>query len=343
MIFFADNSGTILNSLSSPVYQGSAEANDIYFIAPFANNLTVQVAFTLPNGVYTSPYVMTQKAQLNGVISGATQTTYSAWQFSVPNNITQYYGSVTVQFYVYSTTGAILATSSTKFTVGQGVPVQLPDAPTDDVYEQILSVLSSLNSNVENGSYAARAIYWWIDTYTYGANEITYYPVGNYGAFVKSLVTNNTGNQPYSDEGVLNSEYWAELVNFNTIYGYTQQAAASAQAAASSASSASTSAAQAAASATTAGQSATQAQEYAQQAQASINTVAQYAASAQQSANNSANSAAQAQEYAQQAQEYAQKNYTIVDSYDNLPRPGDSAYIYLVPTNSGTAGDGYRE
>ena len=41
------------------------------------------------------------------------------------------------------------------------------------------------------------------------------YPVGEFGAFVKSIRTNNT-EEPYID-GKLNSEYWEEVVSFDEI------------------------------------------------------------------------------------------------------------------------------
>ena len=59
MIFFVANDGTVINSVPSPVYQGSANANNIYLIAPFAENLQATVAFKLPNGVWTNRYSMT--------------------------------------------------------------------------------------------------------------------------------------------------------------------------------------------------------------------------------------------------------------------------------------------
>lgn len=267
MIHFVDNNGTIIKTIESPVYQGSAESNNIILIAPFAANLQFTVAFFLPNGEITPRYAMTQGGTLNGVEYAPTNGAMAIWTFSMPSNITQYYGTVYAQFYAYGTNGQITASSRTSFVVARGVPEELPDTPDQTIYNQILTALSQINTALNNGSYAARAIYWWINTYTYGMNEITFYPIGTYGAFVRSTVTGNTGNQPYTDDGVLNSEHWEELVNFNKIYAAEQNAIAQAQAAAESAQNAEESASAAAQSASSAAQSAQTAEKYAADAE----------------------------------------------------------------------------
>ena len=61
------------------------------------------------------------------------------------------------------------------------------------------------------------------------------------------------------------------------------------------------------------------------------------------SASAAAQSAVEAQAYMEQAKQYAQKEYQIYDSFEELPNPGDSAYIYLVPTSGGSGNDSYSE
>lgn len=219
MIFFVANDGTVINSVPSPVYQGSAGTNDIYLIAPFAQNLSASVSFKLPNGVIRGPFNMSQPQELTGIINKQSGQTYNGWQFSMPNEITQYFGTVTVQFFFYPAQGGVItATSATSFVVGKGVPSILPPAPSEDVYDAVMSQLSALTQQLNNGAFAARAIYQWNSTYTYGAGEITYFAdVGQFGAFIKSIVGDNLNNLPYSSEGVLNSQYWEEVVNFDHI------------------------------------------------------------------------------------------------------------------------------
>lgn len=487
MIFFVGNGGTVIKGLPSPVYQGSANANTVYLIAPFASNTQVTLAFKLPNGsIYPKeePAAMTAQGALEGVKNGQTGQTYAGWTYDLPNAVTALYGIVTVQFFFHNAEGKVTASSSVSFNVGQGVPPVLPDAPSDDVYEQILANIGAMQEQLNNGFYAARAVYAWNSTYTYGAGEITFYPdIGNYGAFVKSVVANNTGNTPYTD-GAINSAFWSEVVNFNTVTddffaeikeaqaaaeaaeagaeaaqsaaeaaqtaaetaqgkaetaqsaaetaqgkAETAQAAAetaqtaaetaegnaktsetnaasSASAAAGSATSASGSASEAATSAQNAqngasaaagsataaqnaqtaaetaetnaensagaaatsagqaGQSASAASTSASQAESAriaaeaAKTAAQtaqsgaqtaesnagtYAGNASGSASAAAQSAVEAQAYMEQAKQYAQKEYQIYDSFEDLPNPGDSAYIYLVPTSGGSGNDSYSE
>lgn len=383
MIFFCDLNGTIQKSLGTPVYQGAANSNVLYLIAPYAPNSSVMAAFQLPDGTAVAPVAMTPQNAVPGV-QNADGTTFAGWSYVLPGSVTAKYGTVTAQFFFYAPAGestsptSIIATSAATFQVGRGAAIVLPDTPDADVYASILANIAQLQTDLTGGYYAARAIYAWNDTYTYGANEITFYPVGNYGAFVKSVVNSNTGNAPYIN-GNINSAYWSEVTNFNTIasdfYAEIQSAVQSAQAAqtgaeaaqsaaetaqsqaaesasaaagsatasAGSASDSAESAVQAANSASAASGSAAQAGTYATQAQQSAAQASNSASQAGTYAQNSANSATAAQGYAQQAQQYAQKHYQIVDSVSDLPRPGDSAFIYLVPTNAGTAGDSYSE
>lgn len=156
MIFFVANDGTVISSVPSPVYQGAANTNNIYLVAPFAENLQASVAFKLPNGVYTKRYPMAQVSKLAGIVDENTGKTYNGWQFSMPNEITQYFGTVTAQFFFYSAQGGVLtATSATSFVVGKGVPRILPDKPDDSVYDAIMENLSALSQEIKNISYKA--------------------------------------------------------------------------------------------------------------------------------------------------------------------------------------------
>lgn len=377
MILFSDANGTIQTNFGTPVYQGSANSNIIYLIAPYAPAASVLVGFQLPDGSAVAPVAMTQLNAVPGV-QNAGGTSYAGWSYVLPAKVTAKYGTVTAQFFFYAPTGestnptSIITTSATSFQVGRGAAAVLPDTPDADVYESILSNLAQLQTDLNGGYYGARAIFPWSNGATYGLNEITFYPsIGTYGAFVQSVVAGNTNNAPYVD-GAINSAYWKEVVNFNTVTeDYFQQVQAevaqaesaateaenSAQAAANSATTATEQAEAAAGSAGEAAQSATEAANYASaanasasqaaasatQSQNSANQSGTYASNAQTSAQNAADSATAAQQYAQQAQQYAQKHYQVVASVSELPRPGDSAFIYLVPTGSGTSNDSYSE
>ena len=120
-------------------------------------------------------------------------------------------------------------------------------------------------------------------------------------------------------------------------------AAKSAESARASATAAGNSATAAAGSASTA-ESAKAAAQTAQNAAESAEGNAQaYAGQASGSASAASQSEINARSYMEQAKQYAQKEYQVVESFDDLPRPGDSAYIYLVPSGSGSSNDHYSE
>lgn len=217
MIFFVANDGTIINSVPSQVYQGSAEANDVYLIAPFATGLQVAVAFKLPNGVYTERYPMTGIGEIEGIINKQSGKPYSGWQFAVPNDITQYFGTVTAQFFIYTANGAITATSSTSFVVGKGVPTDLTSPPPPDVYTKIMENLSNMQQQLDNGWFTARAVAAWNSAYTYSGGDLVFYQnKGAYGVLLKSL-TDNNNSAPYSADGVLDTDNWLLVSDFNIL------------------------------------------------------------------------------------------------------------------------------
>lgn len=364
MIFFVGNDGTVIKSVPSPVYQGSAGANDIYLIAPFAENLQATVAFKLPNGVWKGRYLMTPLAKIEGVINENTGKPYSGWKFSLPNEITQFYGTVTAQFFFYTgnteqvvvraaTYGVITATSATAFTVGKGVPEVLPEKPTDDeIYNIIINNISALSNQVNNGYFSTRAIYAWDSKYSYGANEVTFYPdKGKFGAFIKSLVVKNT-QPPYNEDGTLNSESWEEIVSFDHIAdGYFTELKSLASASASSEANAKASALAAEHDRQEAEHQATNAEESARQAEVAETTATEQATIATNSAAQASTSEQNAEKSAQEAEnarlvaanwaeiakQYAQFGIKINTEYKSaseLPLPGNSQYIYLIPNGS---------
>ena len=322
MILFCDANGTIQKNFGTPVYQGAANSNIIYLIAPYAPASVVTVAFQLPDGTAVPPEPMSQQNAIPEVVNSA-GTIYSGWSYIIPGSVTAKYGTVTAQFYFYAPAGAqdenytsIIATSSTTFQIGRGVVSVLPDVPDEDVYGQILTNISQLQNDLNNGYYASRAIYAWNESMTYGGNEITYYPVGGYGALVKSIQANNINQVPYND-GVLNSTWWAEVLNFNTIIAEAgnsaQAAASSAQAAASSANSA-------------------------QQSQIASSTNSTLA---QQAYQNAALAAINAENSAQQAATSAQKAASIVAGIGSVYTPQGSIPFASLPAQPTEEQQGY--
>lgn len=214
MIYFSDASGTLTRCVPEQVYQGSAEGNRLFLVAPFAQNAEVYAAFRLPDGSSTERFRL-EHAGLIGGIAGAGGTGVYGWRCALPACVTEQYGSVTVQFFRF-VAGEELSVFAAQFTVERGVQPQLPAAPGADVYREIVDALAAIGADLRNGFFAARAIFAWNAAYAYGANEIAYYPTGEHGALVRSLHADNT-QPPYTADGALNSAHWAEELNFAAV------------------------------------------------------------------------------------------------------------------------------
>lgn len=150
MNFYVDSGGAILGVDPEKIYQGSANANTIRFVGAFASNVKVTVAFKLPTGVWTTPQLMTASTQLAGVVT-SNGAQFNVWEYSVPALVTETFGTVNMQFFVYGDAGngngGLIATASSSFQVERGVPITLPD-PTDD-YETLLTQILSALSQIE--------------------------------------------------------------------------------------------------------------------------------------------------------------------------------------------------
>lgn len=90
-------------------------------------------------------------------------------------------------------------------------------------------------------------------------------------------------------------------------------------------------------------QQADKASDFADAANSYMQQASNFASSANTSAQSASNNALLAEQYRNEAKEYAKKEYIVVDSFADLPNPGDSAFIYLVPTSGGASNDSYSE
>lgn len=160
MQFFIDSQGTVVNLISSPVYQGSTNACELVLVAPFSASNIIEADFRLPNGITTEPYIMTVQGQMQ--IEGRI---YNVWRVLLDGVVTEYAGKVTVQFRIYQSGynagneyNPITPTSyASTFSVVKGVVPTLPQTPTTDVYKTILAYLSQLDPQytVESVIYSA--------------------------------------------------------------------------------------------------------------------------------------------------------------------------------------------
>lgn len=144
MIFIAKADGSLSRVIPSAVNQGSVGVNELVLIAPYPKVSAVTAAFILPNGIRTKPNLATL-TEIPDVIEG---TAYNAWVFELTAAITEYAGNVTVQFYVTSADEKVLATYADTFPVAKGGKPEMPDAPTDDIYNQILTAYSNVDARL---------------------------------------------------------------------------------------------------------------------------------------------------------------------------------------------------
>lgn len=143
MLIFASGQGR-LTVVPAQINQNSNGANTIYLTGAFPSASVVTVAFTLPDGTDTEPQLMTgdKTVEYNGV-------TLAVKEYSLPKSITQVYGRVTAQFYIQNGSET-LATEATNITVAKGVPSLSAGAAPDNVYEQIVAYLSSIETEMTN-------------------------------------------------------------------------------------------------------------------------------------------------------------------------------------------------
>ena len=107
MNFYVSSTGQILQVDPEDVFQGSVNANTINFIGAFPPTCPVDVAFRLPTGEWTTPASMGMHADLT--LPGVQQpngTQFNIWRYTIPGTVTEYYGTVNLQFYVYAQGGS---------------------------------------------------------------------------------------------------------------------------------------------------------------------------------------------------------------------------------------------
>ena len=169
MIFFANAEGTMKQIITQPIYQGSSLASEIILIAPF-NSASATCAFVLPNGVRTTERVMSPVGvnALQGQLKDSDNNNLYVWRFLMDRSITQYAGSLKVQFFIYTAiTNQKIASFTSSLNIQEGVNVNLPTAPEPDTYQEILNQLSSLQLKLESGSFTTNKLFI---KYSFNAN-----------------------------------------------------------------------------------------------------------------------------------------------------------------------------
>ena len=150
MNFFCDSGGKIFHVDSENVYQGSVNANKIYFIGAFPSFCNVTARFQLPNGVYTEPQLLTKVSQDTLTdIQGINGENFNVWYCLLDKIITQYYGTASVQFNVIGTENIVLATANSSFEILRGVPTEIDTSDIKTFTDQVLSYIASVDNIVK--------------------------------------------------------------------------------------------------------------------------------------------------------------------------------------------------
>lgn len=142
MLIFLNLDGTARKVVPEHVYQGSNNVIAIDVIAPYPNSTALEIAFTLPNWEKTIYYPM---SYVTAVISG--NMTASAWEFVLPNTITQYEGNVLISINAIGSRGN-KTSYQVNFNVEPSILPELPPAPTPDVYEILLRYIQQNSQNI---------------------------------------------------------------------------------------------------------------------------------------------------------------------------------------------------
>ena len=338
MIYICDAQGNAVGCIPQHVVQGSGEACVLTVAAPVAESAQLSVSYRLPSGTGTEKQVLTCIGLLEGV-QGEGGIPLYGWRGPLPTSVTAHYGTVAAQFSFLGADGSVQAGAPVLFTVERGVAAELPAQPSSDVYEQILEAIAQVKADVVAANFAARSLYAYREGTVYAAGEIVYCPeAAVYGTFVRSLVSDNAV-PPYSQEGVLNGSAWEEVCTFQDVYTQASAAKESADKAKISEDAALVWEERAAYFGESAELQANIASEAAMAAMRSQNETYASERIAKESAEAAAESAAAAQAAASSALSY---NYQY-ESYDSLPRPGSTSYLYMIPSGSGEAGEEYDE
>ena len=166
MIFIMNAEGTVTTAVSSPLYQGSDDVNEIVLLAPFATNTVVMVSFRLPNGQYvypyfagnenSAPYTATVIESLEGKFFAEDGTTgYNAWLLKVDYPLTQFSGELDIQFMLTLASGGYLTSSVPMVTVGRGIPYLPPSIADDEALGTLHTAVTSAQAAQGNAENAA--------------------------------------------------------------------------------------------------------------------------------------------------------------------------------------------
>ena len=220
MVYFLNAEGALVRCVPEGVHRGSAEANKIVLVAPFAESCAVSAAFTLPTGEATRPYLLACEGRLGKSAAagegGDAAAQACVWSLALPACVSSRSGRAEVQFFFTDAEGACTASECIPFTVGCGVEVRLPSAEDAGAYAEMLAALAQVSGALTDGAFAARSLRAYNEGAAYGKGEVVFCPAGegHGAALVRSLTAENT-QPPYT--GGEAADGWEELFSFSAL------------------------------------------------------------------------------------------------------------------------------
>lgn len=146
MFIVVNKDFSLANITPSTVYQGSNLANELAIFAPFSisSYSAVEIAFMLPSGEYLTPSLAFPSVeQPDG---------FGAWSMLLPSTVTAIPGTVRLSLSFIGAGNSKMVTEAAEFTVAASVPSVMPETPSQDIYEQILSYVSEVSNRKPNWS-----------------------------------------------------------------------------------------------------------------------------------------------------------------------------------------------
>lgn len=162
MIFYCDLQGNLKAFQNETVYQGSNNVTTIYVVAPFSRPVGLNISFTKPNKLVTSPAIMKWVGTLGNVkipvsfvnIPEQFTETYNVWAYALPYSITEQNGvvGVSVNAVIADSVDANgqqaykgnLTTFTGQFTVAySALPSPPTDIPTEWTQDKVLDLLNN--------------------------------------------------------------------------------------------------------------------------------------------------------------------------------------------------------
>ena len=162
MIFYCDLQGNLKAVQNETVYQGSNNVTTIYVVAPFSRPVGLNISFTKPNKLVTSPAIMKWVGTLGNVkipvsfvnIPEQFTDTYNVWAYALPYSITEQNGvvGVSVNAVIADSVDASgqqaykgnLTTFTGQFTVAySALPSPPTDIPTEWTQDKVLDLLNN--------------------------------------------------------------------------------------------------------------------------------------------------------------------------------------------------------